>query len=255
MRSAAGVVAFAALVWGTVAAPRAAEVSQPSLRHLVYSVRAGASTVTEVKRSGFGQNGGNSEDFGVSGILNSGTITVDVLSVTNDGALVMDVVENAQSRSTPRARVAVFDDGRLLYDNRADLMPESLELLRLCARHVFDEHAEISGTKWTEDHPQSNQVESTTYETGEVLGDRSLVRFDRNVQMKGISATVETRAAVLYDRHYLMPVVASLAQRIRTNDVEQAKRTIINWQIRLLEDSFSKLSATSEPPAIIMPAH
>jgi len=137
----------------------------------------------------------------------------------------------------------VFDDGRLLYDNRADLMPESLELLRLCARHIFDEHAEISSAK------------STTYEPGAVVGDRSLVRFDRNVQMKGISATVETRAAVLDDRHYLMPVVASLAQRIRTSDLEQAKRTTVSWQIRLLEDSFSKLAATTEPPAIIMPAH
>lgn len=255
MRLAAVVVACVAFGGVTSAAPRAADAPRPSLRHLVYSVRAGASTITEVKRSGFGQNGGNSEDFGISGIINRGTITIDVLAVTNDGALVMDIVENAQSRSTPHARVAVFDDGRLLYDNRVDLMPESLELLRLCARHIFDEHAEISGARWTEDHPQSNQVESTTYETGAVVGDRSLVRFDRNVQMKGISATVETRAAVLYDRHYLMPVVASLAQRIRTSDLEQAKRTTVSWQIRLLEDSFSKLAATTEPPAIIMPAH
>ena len=93
MRSAAVVIALVALVGGTSAAPRAADAPRPSLRHLVYSVRAGASTITEVKRSGFGQNGGNSEDFGVSGIINSGTITIDVLSVTNDGALVMDVLE------------------------------------------------------------------------------------------------------------------------------------------------------------------
>jgi len=78
VRLAAVVVACVAFGGVTSAAPRAADAPRPSLRHLVYSVRAGASTITEVKRSGFGQNGGNSEDFGISGIINRGTITIDI---------------------------------------------------------------------------------------------------------------------------------------------------------------------------------
>jgi hypothetical protein len=250
-------VAIVATLVASAAVVASAGAADPpkALRHLVYSVSAGASTITEVKRSGFGQNGGNSEDFGVAGILNKGTIALDVLSVTSDGALVIDVTEDAQARTTPRTRVAVFDDGRVLFDPKNTLMPESLELLRLCARHVFDEHIAVAGSKWTEDHAQQSGNETTTYETSEVVGDRSFVRFERSISGKGIASSVEMRAAIVYDRHFLMPIAGSLGQRIRTNDIEQAKRTTVNWQIRLLEDSFSKTTANSDIRPAILPPH
>ncbi len=251
MRAVALVATF---VTALTAAAGAADAPKP-MRHLVYSVRAGASTITEVKRSGFGQNGGNSEDFGVSGIVNNGTIVLDVLSVTTDGALVIDLTEDAQARTTPRTRVAVFDDGRVLFDQKNTLMPESLELLRLCARHVFDEHIAVVGSKWTEEHAQASGTETTTYETSEVVGERSIVRFERSITGKGIASPVEMRAAIVYDRHYLMPIAGSLGQRIRTSDIEQAKRTTVNWQIRLLEDSFSKKAADADVPPAILPPH
>ncbi len=248
-------VAFAVMLG--FAGPAGAAESRAVLRHLVYSVNVGASTVTEVKRSGFGQNGGNSEDFGIGGIINKGTISLDVLSVTSDGALVMDIAESAEARTTPKTRVAVFDDGRVLFDpSSTPLMPESLELLRLCARRVFDEHAATAGAKWTEDHVQPSGTETTAYETSDVSSDRSLVRFTRTISGKGIAAPAQMRAAIWYDRHYLMPIAASLGKLIRTDEIDQIKYTKVTWQIRLLEDSFSKTAAAvGELPSAVFPVH
>lgn len=136
-----------ALTCGQVAR---AEAPKP-LRHLVYTFSVGITTNTAVSSSGIGTGGSGVTDYG-GGVMDKGTIAVDVLQAVDDKrgkALVVSVKEDArESRTAPPVSVILYGDGTVLYDPSLKLQDEERAILKYLGRGFFDSSKLDANNHW-----------------------------------------------------------------------------------------------------------
>jgi hypothetical protein len=145
---------FAALVLITTAQTPA---PAPPLRHLVYNVTVNFSNPAQ----NIGYGGISS---GLAGTGGDGTITVDVLSVANDGGLVVraDIQYQHQVRPADPVTCAIYSDGRVICPPASVMSTPVNVLLGLLGRYFYDPSAVATDGTWST-HFESDSVSSVSH--------------------------------------------------------------------------------------------
>jgi hypothetical protein len=173
----------------------------------------------------------------------TGSIDVDVISITDDAGLVVDVSENALERMRPKVRIVVGPDGAVAYDprNAPNLTEEEIAVVRWLARGFYGDRPTAPGTTWTVDQSANGRVDVEHYRV--VARDAHGVTLDYSLEEKvpgaaGYAATRE--GSLVYDPSLIVPVKATFqsASRRQVGGAYATTRTSVS--LTLTADSFAK---------------
>ncbi|MBV8300075.1 MAG: hypothetical protein JO083_11085 [Candidatus Eremiobacteraeota bacterium] len=170
-----------------------------------------------------------------------GSIVVEVLQATDDAGLVVDVAENAADRTRPKVRLAIAQDGTLLYDpkNGENLTEEELAVARWLARGFFGDHPTETGTAWTVDQSAQGRTDVEHYK---VIGhDAQRVTLDYTLDEKvaGVAGYEASRAgSLVYDTALVVPLKANFETESRRQVRGAYDTTHTTIAITLTSDSF-----------------
>jgi hypothetical protein len=213
-RLAVALVAAAAFPPSVVIAAATPAPAPRVLRHLVFNVGVDIENRTDTKVSGIeGPASGTASDVGTQ--IEKGTISVDVVAVTGDGGIVVDVSEDTDTRKAGVARVAILGSA-VSYDPSRDVTEEEVDILRFLSR-TFVKDGEISvGTAWTTDAQSGIGSDHAVYAVTAVDADAKTIDIsvdEKTTQIgpKGFDGT--TRGSVKYDMGVLVPISFSLDTR------------------------------------------
>jgi hypothetical protein len=147
-----------ALALAAATAARAADELKP-LRTLTYDVAYSVQTTQERLVSnlmgGNPSNGPHTPDVGKGSVSRGfgsndrGTLRVDVVAATGDGALVVDAAYEGREARQPALRVAIMPDGRLLFDPKRSLSAQARRLLPLLSRGLIADRDVSPGSSWS----------------------------------------------------------------------------------------------------------
>lgn len=173
-----------------------------------------------------------------------GSITVAVLSATNDAGLVVEVAENADARTRPKVKLAIGPDGTLFYDpsNAQNLTEEEIAVVRWMARGFYGDHPRDTGTSWTVDQSGNGHVDVEHYRV--VSHDRTRVTLDYALEEKagGASGYDATRTgSLVYDTALVVPVKATFESSARRQIGATMSVVHSTITLTLTADSFAKL--------------
>ncbi len=226
----AGIAAAA----GTSPAPKV-------LRHLTFDIGLDVESRTDTKVSGIeGPASGTASSTGTS--LGKGTISVDVIGVTSDGGLVVDVSENTDTRKAAAARVAIVGNS-LSYAPSSNVTEEESDVLRFLSRTFVKEGELSDGTTWSDSSQAPGTTERTTYKVTAVHADAKTidVAVDETTSVTGPHGFEgTTRGTLTYDTDVLVPLTLSLATRRRFSEVGQSVTVDMKLTSTLTSDSFHK---------------
>jgi hypothetical protein len=184
--------------------------------------------------------GGNTEHYEASG-SSRGTITCDVVGVTS-GSLLVDVTEDASERSSATKRVAVQNDGAIVYlPNQGTLNEEEAELAALLAPGLIGGDREIGDT-WNFRLSSANYTATKTFRLTDIKsGSEVSLNVEEVFARTGADALTGTVAGSLsYDPAALVPLGAKLDKTTRQEDSAGYKTRKIGMDFVLKEDSRAK---------------
>jgi hypothetical protein len=237
---AAGLVAV--LGSGAAAAATPADPPLKVLRHLTFDVSVDVESKTETKVAGFdGATSGTAADD-TGSTATHGTISVDVVGVTADGGLVVDVSEDAATRRALPVRVGVTDKA-LFYDPTRTVTDEERRLLHYLARDFVKSGELAPGTTWVDDMSAANVSDRTTYKVTTVDADAKTIGLEivGDTTATGPSGYV-TRSfgTMTYDTGVLVPQNVTLSTRTNIQAVGRLTTVDTKLAFALRDDSFRK---------------
>jgi hypothetical protein len=176
-------------------------------------------------------------------ITAKGSIGVDVVAVTDDAGLVVDVSETAPERTRPKVRIVLGPDGAVFYDpkNAENLTEEEITLVRWLARGFYGDHPTDPGTSWTVDQSANGHIDVERYRV--VARDAHQITLDYALEEKvgGTTGYEGTRGgSLVYDTAMIVPVKASFQteSRRQVGATYETMRTSVSLVLR--SDSFAK---------------
>ncbi len=249
-----------AVVWVLLLAPPragAADIVRP-LRTLSYdctvSVAASRETpsdtyVSHVERMPRGGSmtssspSGSGESDDTRKIEVKGSISVEVLSATDDAGLVVDVAENAAERTRIKVRMVVGPDGALAYDpaNEQNVTEEEIAVVRWLARGFYGDHPRVAGTAWTNDQSANGRVDVERYRVLSQDRDRVTLEYALDEKAAGVTGyDASRRGSLVYDTALIVPVKASFqsSSRRQIGPTMSTLRSTIT--LTLTADSFAR---------------
>ncbi len=220
-----------------------ASPSPPPLRALRYDVRVTVGNIRTIERNGAYGYETNHEQFPAAA-EGRGTIGIDVVAVTADAGLVVDITEDAMSRSRAKIRVAIRGDGALLYDGRgaAPITEEEDALLRLLARDFFGEHPSTPGTSWSVDLGGESVRGVARFGVVSADGTDVTLSYHTELRVSGAHAFDAARdGKLVYDRRLVVPRSLIYHGNSRATGGPSAAYdlTDVSVQLTLLSDSFA----------------
>jgi hypothetical protein len=197
-----------------VAAPAAGPDSEHPLRTLAFdvnvhvaAVRVGPGEGTTGGPPALGQMVGPRPTVNstpVTGALATrGSIGVDVIGMTEDARLVIDIAETAVKRTRPKVRVEVATDGVVFYDpkNAENLTEEELALVRWLARGFYGDHPTDPGTVWTVDQSSNGFSDIERYRVVARDANQVTLEYLQEQKASGTSLFAGSRGgSLVYDR-------------------------------------------------------
>ena len=171
-----------------------------------------------------------------------GSIVVDVIQATSDAGLVADVAENAADRTRPKVRLAIAQDGALLYDpkNAENLTEEELAVARWLARGFFGDHPTETGTAWTVDQSMQGRTEVEHYKVVAHEAQRVTLDYTLDEKVAGVTGYEATRAgSLVYDTALVVPLKATFQTQARRQVQGASDTTHTTIAITLTSDSFA----------------
>ena len=172
-----------------------------------------------------------------------GSIGVDVLGMTDDARLVIDIAETAVKRTRPRVRVEVTSDGVVFYDpkNAENLTEEELALVRWLARGFYGDHPTDPGTTWIVDQSANGFSDVEHYRV--VARDAHQVTLEYMQEQKASETALfagSRGGSLVYDTALAVPVRATYQGESRRR-VGAARETLrVSVTLTLTADSFAK---------------
>jgi len=221
--------------------PAASAAAPKPLRHLVYSVTVEVQTQTDMRtRAVDAAMGGNTEHYAASG-TSLGTVTCDVVGVA-DGNLLVDVTENASERSSATKRVAVQNDGGLIFlPNQGALTEEESELVSLLAPGLMGGERAV-GDSWTARQKSPNYTTAKTFRLTDVKNAADISLAVEEVYTRSgseaLSGTVV--GTVEYDPGRLVPLYVKLDKTTHQDSTEGYKTRKLGMNFVLEKDSRAK---------------
>ncbi|MBV8726166.1 MAG: hypothetical protein JO233_00140 [Candidatus Eremiobacteraeota bacterium] len=229
-----------------------AALAQKLPRHLVYKVGVTVMTQTEELTSGEGMAGAApgsnstvSASSGVAhyngGMLSHGTITADVLSITADNALAIQISEDTDNRKAPPVKVYVMPDGQLVVPggDATNITPEENTLLQMLGRSFVSDD-DISAGKWVH---EVNQKDANVHETYQITGTQPngdlSISLDQRVKLGGAQPSdTTTHGTVTYSNKFKVPRSVTLDGRTHHEGIQQTQTEDTKVNFDLLSDSF-----------------
>ncbi len=194
-------------------------------------------------RGGTGTTTGSGERALGATLKATGSIDVEVVSITDDAGLVLDVSENALDRMRPKVRMVLGPDGALLYDpkNAPNVSEEEIAVVRWLARGFYGDHPTDLGTAWTVDQSANGHVDLEHYRV--VAHDAHNVTLDYALEEKvpgaaGYSATRE--GSLVYDTALVVPLKAAFLSEAHRQVGAAYETTRTSVTLALVADSFAK---------------
>ena len=221
----------------------AAPVVHKPLRHLAFSVDIDQSTQTDMRTIDVAASkGGNTEHY-VAGSVAHGTIVCDIVGVTPDGNLLVDVTEDSsENRSSATKRVAVQKDGGLVFlPNQGTLNEEESELVTLLAPGLMGGDR-ATGDSWTYRQTAPNYSASKTFRLSEIKNANDVsLSVEETYTRSGADGLSGTILGTLdYDPASLVPLNAKLNKTTRQEDTTGYKTRKLGMTYTLKEDSLTK---------------
>jgi hypothetical protein len=246
----AAVLGAAMLAAGTAAAT-------PPLRTLTFDVDVHVAAVREAPGEGTNPITGRPTSLGgqiigsrpngttpATGALSAkGTIVIDVVAVTEDAKLVIDVAETAVKRTHPKVRIEVAPDGAVYYERKdvENLTDEELALVRWLARGFYGDHPTDVGTAWTVDQSSNGYSDVEHYRV--VARDAHHVTLEYTQEQKASGAELfagSRGGSLVYDVALAVPVKATFKGESR-RQIGAARETLrTSVTLTLASDSFAK---------------
>ncbi|MBV9276749.1 MAG: hypothetical protein JOZ97_00780 [Candidatus Eremiobacteraeota bacterium] len=223
-----------------------AGLAQKLPRHLVYRVGVNVTTQTEDLVSGQGASeSGASASSGIAhyggALFSKGTITADILSITADGALAVQISEDTDNRKAPPVHVYVMPDGQLVApgDAATNITPEENALLEMLGRS-FVNADDLNAGKWVH---EANQKDANVRETYQITGTQPngdlTISLDQQVKVGGAQPSDTTAHGTLtYSNKYKVPRSVTINGRTHQEGIQQTQTQDTKVNLDLLSDSF-----------------
>ena len=216
------------------------------LRTLVYAVSFTARNSAEEKTSGFlgGDQGsikvGSATVKRASNVDDSGTLTVDVVAATLDGALAVDASFAGKTTNQPPVRVAIFSDGRITFDPRYELAPQTTRLLPLLARGFIADRDVSPGSSWQVAAPPPLRG-TMTYVVRALRAEQATLSIEGDLALVGPQGYDEhDSGTATYATDRLCPLTYDLTARSRhQTTTEQYVTTSAHLTASLVSDTFA----------------
>jgi hypothetical protein len=173
-----------------------------------------------------------------------GSISVAVLSATDDAGLIVEVAENADQRTRPKVKIALGPDGTLFYDpaNGTNLTEEEVALVRWLARGFYGDHPREPGTAWTVDQSANGHVDVEHYRVLSRDHDRVTLNYVLEEKAGGATGYDATReGSLVYDTALVVPVKVTFLSSSRRQIGTTLSTTRSTITLTLTADSFSSL--------------
>jgi len=179
-----------------------------------------------------------------------GSIGVDIVAVTDDAKLVIDVEETAVKRTRPKVRIEVAPDGVVFYDpkNAENLTDEELAIAHWLARGFYGDHPTEPGTAWTVDQSANGFVDVEHYRVVARDAHNVTLEYTQEQKASGNSLFAGSRGgSLVYDTALVVPVRATFQgeSRRQIGAAHETLRTSVT--LTLIADSFAK---RSYPPTV-----
>jgi hypothetical protein len=181
-------------------------------------------------------------------LATKGTITVEVVSATDDSGLVADVSENATDRVRPKVRVGITADGGLLYDpsHAAELTEEEIAVVHWLARGFYGDHPREIGTAWTVDQSSNGHTDVERYRVVARDAERVTLEYALKESVERAGGFEGGReGSLVYDTTLIVPVKASFESISRRPVGESYATARTSVRLVLTADTFAKSDALS----------
>jgi hypothetical protein len=229
---------------------RGEDAKLPVLRHLEFKLSVSVAGKTEGKVqdaiAALGSTNARAPKRGdaMTVMLNSneeGRIVADVVAATQDGGLVVDVSEDARTRSRHVVRVGIHPNGRLDFPPDADMNEEEGFLLRFLAREIAPAHLE-TGSIWNIDENGADYDWRTNFRVIEVKSpDEVRIAFESSLSARKVGGTaVVSTGTVDYDPPMDVPLRMRIDTRTRRQTPSATTTTDLSVTLDLADDSFRK---------------
>jgi hypothetical protein len=251
---------FAGMLAVAVLAPHAALAAAPDpahpLRTLTFEVDVHVAAVRVAPGEGttgagrpqpLGQIVGarpNNNSAPATGALAArGSIGVEVIALTDDAKLVIDVEETAVKRTRPKVRVEVAPDGVVFYDPKdaENLTDEELTLARWLARGFYGDHPTEPGTAWTVDQSANGFTDVEHYRVVARDAHHVTLEYSEEQKASGNQLFAGSRGgSLVYDTALAVPLRATFQGESR-RQIGAARETLrTSVTLTLTADSFAK---------------
>ena len=221
-----------------------AALAQKLPRHLVYKVGVTVSSQTEeltMGENGDMPTGGSGVARYTGGMLSHGTIAVDVVGITSDGALATQISEDTDNRKAPPVRVDVTAEGqlRIPVDQVLNVTEEEQALLRMLGRN-FVSGDDVNAGKWVHQVSQGNADIREVYQvTGTQPNGDLVINVNQQVKVSGAQPSDTTaHGTITYSGKFKVPRSVSLDGRTHHEGVQQTQTQDTKVNFDLLSDSF-----------------
>jgi hypothetical protein len=254
-------VVFAGLIAAAVlAAPLALLAAEPDpahpLRTLTFEVEVhvaavrvapGEGTTGAGRPAALGQIVGsrpNTSTVPATGALAArGSIGIEVIALTDDARLVIDVEETAVKRTRPKVRIEVAPDGVVFYDPKdaENLTDEELALSRWLARGFYGDHPTELGTAWTVDQSANGFSDVEHYRVVARDAHHVTLEYSQEQKASGSALFAGSRGgSLVYDTALAVPLRATFQGESR-RQIGAARETLrTSVTLTLTADSFAK---------------
>ena len=219
-------------------------LAQKLPRHLVYKVGVTVSNQTEeltMGENGDTATGGSGVARYNGGMLSKGTMNVDVLGITPDNALAIQISEDTDNRKAPQVRVDVMPDGQLRIpaDQMVNVTEEEHALLNMLGRNFVSDD-DVSAGKWVREASQANSNVREEYAiTGSQPNGDLTISVNQHVKVTGAQPSdTTTYGTISYNNKFKVPRSVSLNGRTHQEGIQQTQTQDTKVNLDLLSDSF-----------------
>lgn len=219
--------------------------AQKPLRHLRFKVAADVRTTTNLIPHGFNQTGTPTTVTQEHGEAD-GTIDIDVMGVTGDGGLTVQISEQDRRRPSAATPVGIFADGYVVVNaGKADAMnDEELALLPFLAPQLIAGHDATVGSAWTlrhQDGTVEHRLDVHVDKTDANLVDATI---QQSITDGGVAALTQTsRSSVEYNNALTVPKSVTITMQRTTGVSDRSTKTNFSATYTLLEDSMAPAAA------------
>ena len=246
MKNSVARISIAVLALTTVGATPAGSTAQRLVYNFTYSAnqnttaRDSANPAEDYSNASGGLAAGNGSSSYTGSLSDKGTMLVQVLSVQQDGGLVVTIEENGeQTRRAPAATCVVYGNTRVICDPNKTVYTEEYTLLRFLGKNFIDASNLDAHRHWQVVQDSAGMNVTADYVLGPTTSSDVTVTEARKIRQAGAgSLTTDAQTKVGYDMSRSVPTsIDEYVTQRHDNGVQGTSTTIYQTTLGLLSDT------------------